>query len=148
MTLLINAQMNLSVQTEGGHMVGSNNREFYIKERAISKVQADKRVRRRRALQILAGEDESPRSNPQSYPIHIRCKMDPEKKFNQWAIEKSFTQEIGSIPATIRWNNQSEYFNEFPNEKESNILSIINSIRFPQFKERIKVEIIACDKIN
>ena len=30
------------------------------------------------------------------------------KKFNPWVIEKSFTQKIGSEPATIRSNNESK----------------------------------------
>ena len=74
-------------------------------------MQADGRVGTRRALQILAGEDEFPRSNPQSYPTHFRCIMDPENemKFNPWAIEKSLTLEIGSKPATIRSNNESDF---------------------------------------
>ena len=45
-------------------------------------MQADTRVGRRRALQILAGEDESPRSKPQSYPTHFTFKMNPENKKN------------------------------------------------------------------
>ena len=82
-------------------------------------MQANSRVGRRRALQILAGEDESPRSNPQTYPTHFRYKMDPENKknFNTCPIEKSFTQEIGSEPAIIRSNNQSKFVIENPNEK-------------------------------
>ena len=47
-------------------MAGSNNGETEIKERVVKKMQVDSRVGRRRAFQILA-EDESPRSNPQSY---------------------------------------------------------------------------------
>ena len=72
---------------------------------------------RQRAVQIMAGEDESPRSNPQSYPTHFRCKMDLENKrnFNPWAIENSFIQEIGSKPATIRSNNESEFEIEISN---------------------------------
>ena len=85
---------------EAGNMAGSNNCEIEIKERVIKKMQADSRVGRRRALQILAGADESLRSNPQSYPTHFRCKMDPEnkRKFNPWVIENIFAQEIGSKP--------------------------------------------------
>ena len=100
---------------------------------------------RRRALQILAGEDESPRSNSQSYPTHFRCKMDPEKKrtFHPWAIEKSFTQEIGSKPAITMSNNESEN-----NEKESKFISTITSLCSPQLQGRVEVEIFACDKIN
>ena len=81
-------------------------------------MQANSRVGRRRALQILAEEDESQRSNTQSFPKHFTCKMDPEKKrtFHQWAIEKSLTQEIGSKPATIKSTNESELFIEISNE--------------------------------
>ena len=43
-------------------------------------MQADSRVGRRRALQFLAGEDASSRSNPLLYPEHFKCKMEPEKK--------------------------------------------------------------------
>ena len=73
-------------------------------------MQAESGLGRRRALQFMAGEDEFPRSNTQPYPIHFRCKIDPEnkRKFNPWAIEKSFSQEIGNDPASIRSNNKSE----------------------------------------
>ena len=72
-------------------MAGSRNGEVEKKERAIKQMQADSTLGRRRALQIQAGEDESPRSNTQSFPTHFTYKMDPEKKraFNPWAIEKS-----------------------------------------------------------
>ena len=63
-------------------MAGSNYCEIEQKERAIKIFPADSRVGRRIALQILAGEDESPRANPQSNPTHFRCKMDPEKRKN------------------------------------------------------------------
>ena len=76
--------------------------------------------------------------------------MDPEKKrtLNLWAIEKSFTQEIGSQPATIRSNNEFEIVIEISNEKLSKILPPITSLCSPQFQERIEVELFACDKIN
>ena len=63
-------------------------------------MQAESRVERRRALQILAGENESPKSNPNSGPTHFRCKMDREKKrkFNLWAIEKSFPNKLEANP--------------------------------------------------
>ena len=51
-------------------------------------MQADSRVGRRRALQILAGEDESPRSNPLSYPTHFRSKMDPEEEKEIQSVDK------------------------------------------------------------
>ena len=76
--------------------------------------------------------------------------MDPEKKrkFNQCLIEKSFTQEIGSKRAAIRSNNESDFFIEISNEKESKILPTITSLCSPQFQERVEVEIFACNKIN
>ena len=76
--------------------------------------------------------------------------MNPERKrtFNPWAVEKSFTQEIGSTPATIRSNNESEFVIEISNEKESKILPTITSLCSPQFQERVEVEIFACDKMN
>ena len=56
--------------------------------------------------------------------------MDPEKKrtFNPWAIEKSFTKKIGSKPATIRSNSESEFVIEISNEKENKILPTIRSL--------------------
>ena len=123
------------------HMAGSNNCQIEIKERIIKKMQADSRVGRRRALQFLAWEDESPRSNPQSHYTHFRCKMDPEKKrkFNPWAIEKSFTQEIGSKPATIRSNNESEFCIWISNKKENKILPTIKSYVLHNFKKWSKL---------
>ena len=80
-------------------------------------MQADSRLGRRRVLQIMAGEDECPKSNPQSYPTRLRCKLDPEKKtkFKPWAIEESFTREIGSKPATTRTNSDSDFATEISN---------------------------------
>ena len=91
-------------------MADGNNCEAEIKESVINKMQADSRVRRRRVLQILAGEDESTRSNPQLHPTHFKCKMNPKrKKINPCSVEKSFTQEIGCKPAIIRSSNESEF---------------------------------------
>ena len=89
-------------------------------------MQAYCRVGRRRAIQILAREDESPRSNPHSYPTHFRCKMDPEKKrkFNPWAIEKSFTLEVGSKSATIRSNNESEFVIKSQRKKKAKLFQL------------------------
>ena len=130
-------------------MTGSNHWEVEQKKGYI-KTASDSRVRRRRALQILAGEYESPRSNPQTYPTHNRRKMDPENKrtFNPLAIEKSFTQEIGSKTATTRSNNESEEVIEISNEKENKNLPTITLICSPKVQERVEVEIFACDKIN
>ena len=49
-----------------GHMSGCNSCENEMKVRIIKKIQAESRVGRRRAHRIMAGEDEFPRSNPQS----------------------------------------------------------------------------------
>ena len=59
-------------------MAGSNDSE--MKKKIIKNMRADSRVGRRQALQILAGGDKSPRSNPLSYPTQFRCEMGPEKK--------------------------------------------------------------------
>ena len=133
-----------------GLMAGSNNGKNEIKERVIEKRQADSRVRRRRAPKILAGEDQSPWLNPQSYSTHFRCKMDPEKnvKMNPWATEKSFTQELGSQPATLRSINESAFVIEVSIEKESKILPTTKSLCSLQIQEKVEVEIFACDKIN
>ena len=80
-------------------------------------MQADSRVGKQRALQNLAGEDESPRSNPILYTMHFRYKLDTEKKVNPCAIENSFTQEIGSELASLRSNNESEFVIENSYEK-------------------------------
>ena len=119
-------------------------------KREVKKMQANSRVGRRRALQILTGEDESPRSNHQLSPTHFRCKMGPERKrtFKPWAIKKRFTQEIRRKPATIRSNNESKFVVEMSNEKESKVLPIKTSLSSPQFQETVEVEIFACNKIN
>ena len=87
---------------------------------------ADNRMGRRRALQILAGEHESPRSHPLSYPAHFRFKKDrgKKKKINPWAIEKNFTQEIGGKPATIRSNNESEFVIESQTKKKAKFFQL------------------------
>ena len=63
-------------------------------------MQADIRVRRRQA-----------KPNPISYPTYSRCKIDSENKrsVNPWAIEKSFTQEVGSKTVTLRSNNEFDF---------------------------------------
>ena len=101
------------------HMAGSNNCE--VEKKINKKMQADSSVGRRRALQILAGGGESPRSNPQSYPTHFRCKIYIEKKttFNPWAIKQSFTEEIGSKPAYRRSNYESVFRNLKRKSKQS-----------------------------
>ena len=81
---------------------------------------------------------------------NMKCKTDPEKKrkFNAWAIEKSFTQEIGSNPATTGWNNESKFFNEISNEKKNMILPTTKSLWFSQYKEYVENETFAGDKIK
>ena len=76
--------------------------------------------------------------------------MDTEngRTFYLWAIEKSLTQEIGSKPPTTRRNNESEFVIDISNEKVSKILPSITSLGSPQFKDRVKVEIVTCNKIN
>ena len=113
-------------------------------------MQANSRVGRRRALRILAGKM-SLQDQTLNHTLHIsdaKCIQKKERTFNPWAIEKCFTQEIGSKPATIRWNKESEFVIEISNEKECKILPTITSLCSPQFQEGVEVEIFACDKIN
>ena len=130
-------------------MAGCNDCGIETKGRVIKKMQAHIRVGRQRALKFVAGEDESLISNPHSYPTHFRCKIDPDnkRKFSPRAIEKSFIRKIGSKPATIRSNNESEFVIEISNKKESKILPAIKSFCFPQYQGRVEVEMFACNKI-
>ena len=63
-------------------------------------------------------------------------------------MEKNYTQEIVSKPATIRSNHKSKFVIEISNEKESKILPTITSLAYPQFQERVKVETVIWDYIN
>ena len=76
--------------------------------------------------------------------------MDLEKKraFKPRAIEKSFNQEIGSKPATIRSNNESKFVIEISNQKERIVLLTITSLCSQQHQERVEVEIFACNELN
>ena len=73
--------------------------------------------------------------------------QEKKRKFNPWAIEKSFTQAIGSKPDTKRSKNDSEFVIEISNEKSSKILSTITSLCSTLFQVRVEVEIF-CDKFN
>ena len=67
--------------------------------------------------------------------------MNPEKKrtYNSRAIERSFTQEIGNKPATIRSKNESEIVIEISNERESKIVPTNTSLCSPQFQKKVEV---------
>ena len=135
----------------GNHRAGSKECEVDKREVAIKHIQAESKVGRRRAIQMLAGEDESPRNNAISYPTHFRCKMitDENKKYNPWAIEKSFTNEIGKKPISIRSSAQpSEYIIEIAKESESKILPTIKSLALPEYQKTVQVEITPCNSIN
>ena len=62
--------------------------------------------------------------------------MDPENRrnFNPLAIEKSFTQKIGSKPATLRSNNESEFVIEISNDIKIKNHPTIKSLCFPQLQ--------------
>ena len=45
-------------------------------------------------------------------------------------------------------NNESKFIIEISNVKESKILPTTTSLGSPQFQEKVKVDIVACDKIN
>ena len=100
-----------------GHMTGSSNCEFEINETVIKKMQADSRVATLRAPQIMA-EKMSLQDQTLIHTIHIsntKLIRKREEKFNPWASEKSFTQEIGNKPATKRSKNESEFVIEISN---------------------------------
>ena len=65
-----------------------------------------------------------------------------------WAMEKTFNQETGIRPATIRLTNESEVVIEISNEKKNKIIPTIESLCFTQYNAMIQVEIFTCDKIN
>ena len=128
-----------------GHKARNNSCEIEITERVIKKLHAGSKVRRQRPLQILAGEKEFPRLNPQLFPTYFKCKMDLEnkRKCNPWAIGKSFSK-----PAIIKSKNESEFVIEISDVKQSKNLPTLTSLSFPQCYERVKVEIFACEKIS
>ena len=65
-----------------------------------------------------------------------------------WTIENSFTQDLGGEPSLTRSDSESEFVIEISNEKEPENLPTIKSNCYPQYNERVEVEIFACDKIN
>ena len=65
-------------------------------------------------------------------------------RFNPWATEKNFTQEIGNKPDIIRAMNESEFVIEISTENK--IIPTLDSLFPPQIKGRIEVEIFARDK--
>ena len=114
-TKLVNAQMNLKCANCGeGHMAGSNDCEIEIKERVIKKMQTDRKVGRRVA-----------KIKPSLIPYTFQM-QNGSRKFHPWAIEKSFTQQIRSKPATIRSNNESEFVIEMSNEKKAKFFQLLN----------------------
>ena len=48
----------------------------------------------------------------------------------------------------MKTNDESEFFIEISNEKKSKILPTLKSLNFPQYEERVEVEIFAGNKIN
>jgi len=70
------------------------------RERKIKEVQAKEKVGRRRAFQILSGEDETPAHKSKKFPTHFSCQINPEhkKKFSPWMIQKCSTQELCDKP--------------------------------------------------
>jgi len=81
---------------DGNHIAGSGEWEAKQNERKIKEVQTKEKVGRRRAIQLLSGQDETPANKSTKYPTHSGCKMNPEQKnkFSPWTIEKCFTHEL------------------------------------------------------
>ena len=89
-------------------------------------MQADSRVGKRRASQILARNDESPRSNPESYTTHFRRTKQIRKRkdsstHGQWKIVLPKKSEAIQI---IGSNNESEFVIDFSNEKEATLFQL------------------------
>ena len=71
-------------------------------------MQANIRVGRRRALQILAGEVESRRSKPQSYPTHFKCvgpmpslqviTKEPPLQIRRYKLSLKYYYKMKSLP--------------------------------------------------
>ena len=101
---------------------------------------------RRLALQILAGKDESPRSNLNSYPTHFRCKFEPENKIklNLWAMERASPKISDANPLS-----KDELTNlNLSKKSQKKILPFTEPLFFPQHNEGDEVEIFSCDNFN
>ena len=128
-----------------GHMAGPNNCEVEIKDRAIKKCKPTAEWEDEELFKSWQ-EKMSVQDQTLNHTLHTwDAKWIQERKFNTWAVEKNFTREIGSKPATIRSNNETEFFIY---EKESKIRPTLTSLCSPQFEEGIEVEKFACNKIN
>ena len=73
---------------DGDHIAGSRECETEKKERKIKEVQTKEKVGRRRAIQILSGEDETPANISTKFPTHFSCQMNPEKKIQSMVDRK------------------------------------------------------------
>jgi len=82
----------------GDHIAGSRECWSRTKSRKIKEAQTKEKAGRRRAIQILSGEDESPANNSTKFPTHFSCQINPEqkKKFSPWMIQKCVTQKLGT----------------------------------------------------
>ena len=78
------------------HIAGSKDCEVEQKEKIIKEAQNKERVGRRRAIQIMSGEDTAPTTNTKKYATHFSSIMTLEEKksFTTWSKEKSITQEL------------------------------------------------------
>ena len=64
----------------GEHIAGSRECDHEQRERKIKEIQAKERVGRRRAMQILTGEEEFPATKQTTFPTHFSWQMDSEQK--------------------------------------------------------------------
>ena len=128
----------------GDHIAGSRECEAEQRERKIKEVRAKEKVGRRRAIQILSGEDETPANKSTKFPTHFSCQMSPEqkKKFSPWMIQKCFTQELDNKPRTIRTKSESEFIIEVNNEAQSKAILSITKLN------NVDVQITECANIN
>ena len=118
------------------------------KENIIKKLQGDSRVERRRALQILAVEDEFPNINPHSYPTHFRCKIYPVKKSQSVGNREDQGSETWKQTCYHKFQQRVRIYHRNLHRKKEQISAYYKIIFFPQYKERVEVEIFVCDIIT
>merc|ERR1719259_1557505 len=114
------------------------------KKKKIKEVQAKGRVGRRRTIQILSGEDETPANISTKFPTHFSCQMNPEKKkkFSPWLIERCFTQLLWGKPRSIRSKSESEFIIKVNNEDQSKAILSIQKLY------NVDVQVTECTNIN
>jgi len=128
----------------GKHQAGNRDCQTERDERLIKEIQSQERVGRRRAIQILKGEDVEPTEKARKFPTHFACTMSSREKrsFTPWSIEKCLSNELGSKPKSIRSRNDTEFIIEVEKHRDSLNISKIKKLN------NIEVKIEECKNIN